>query len=85
MNPDDEVVYIEYQKKTELVYDFTLNGFLPEGAMPFQDCGYPYYENGIRKVHEEVVLLVRDSSRLWKDQIQFMQIQIEEVQDDLPE
>jgi hypothetical protein len=44
---------------------------VPEGSLPFQDCGFPYYKDGVRLVHEQVVLLVRDTL---KDQIQFMQV-----------
>jgi hypothetical protein len=69
---------VEYCKKTEFIYPFG-DDIEPEGNMPFQDCGYPYIEeSGERKVHEQVVLLVRDSSQLNNEQIQFMEIQLNE-------
>jgi hypothetical protein len=36
------VQYVEYEKKKEFIYDFSDKNLVPEGSMPFQDCGYPY-------------------------------------------
>jgi hypothetical protein len=55
---------------------------VPEGSMPFQDCGYPYYEkNGKRQVNEQVVLLVRDTNIAIKSaQILFKEIVLNSVE-----
>ena len=40
----DAIIYQEYVKSREFFYDFTSMGLIPEGDLPFQDCGFPYYQ-----------------------------------------
>lgn len=75
MDPTESVCYKEYVKRKEYTYDLTAAGLVPEGSMPFQDCGYSYTDSeGVRQVHEGIVLLVRDTKKPRNSEIQFVEI-----------